>query len=162
MRLMTECRVRNAIFAAVFLSAVGCTSMSPPAAAPRVEITGLSLIETSDAGQRFIVSLALENPNGEPLVFRSVEFRIRLSGEGFIDGVSRAPILLQANGSETVRVDVRTEFVSSVSRLLAYQQGPGSTIPYSLEGELALDTRPPRFISFTSNGSTPLIVPARQ
>jgi len=150
------------MYAIGFMVASACTSMPDAAETPSVQVTGLSLIEASDNSQRFIVSLLLENPNSVPMVFRGIEFNVRLSGEGFIEGGSQEPLLLSANGRKTMRIDVRSEFVSSVSRLISYLQGPESTIPYQLEGEFALDTRPPRFLSFEFEGRVPLLMSARQ
>jgi LEA14-like dessication related protein len=157
--------IRFGSLAAVFFcSALGiaCTTVPLSADTPAVEVDGITLLESTDAGQRFLVTLVLKNPNSDPLVFRSIEFDLRLAGEGFIEGRTSDVIIVDANGERTIRVDVRSEFVSSISRLAAYLQGPESTLPYQIDGDLMLDTRPPRTMRFDASGRTPLIIVVAQ
>jgi LEA14-like dessication related protein len=139
----------------------GCSSVPRAIDTPRIEVTSLTLIESRREFQRYLVSLAITNGNEFPIVLEGLEFYLRLTGEGFLEGERTEPMLLAAHATERFRVDVRTPFVSSVSRLMAYLQGPESAIPYELRGKFALDGRPPRSLSFESAGRTPLIVTAR-
>ena len=138
----------------------GCSSVPFSLDTPRIEITSLSLLDANADGQRFLVTLQLSNPNDFIVTIQGLSFNLRLVGEGFIDGQANEIVTLPANGESTVRVDLRSEFVSSVSRLMAYLQGPESTLPYDIQGELALDTRPPRYLRFEGTGRTPLLIVA--
>ncbi len=137
-----------------------CSSVPFSVDTPAVGIRSLSLLESTDESQRFLVELALANPNDFPISIQGIRFNLRVAGEGFIDGRTSNLVSIPANGELTVRVDVRSEFVSSVSRLMAYLRGPESTLPYEIEGELELDTRPPRYLRFDAEGSTPLLIVA--
>lgn len=161
---MRNCvRVRTVLRAFVLafpLAFAACSSAPYSLETPDVAVTGLTLLESNQSGQRYSIQLELTNPNDFGMSVRSIKFRLRIAGEGFIDAESGEPISLPASQSASLRVVAQTDFVSSVSRLMSYLQGPESTLPYDIAGELALDTRPPRFLRFSESGRTPLLITA--
>ena len=138
------------------LALAACSSVPRSVAPPEVELVGLSLLEATPDGQRFRVSLLLDNPNDIELPVQSIRFNARLGGEGILSGESLAPLDLPARGRETLRLEVQTDLVSSVSRLLALVQGPGDAVPYEINGRLTLSGRTARSLPFSQSGSVPL------
>lgn len=133
-----------------------CSSVPRTVAPPEVDLIGLSLLEATPDGQRFRVSLLLENPNDIPLPLQAIRFNARLGGEGILSGESLAPLELPARGRETLRLEIQTDLVSSVSRLLALVQGPGDGVPYEINGRVTLSGRTARSLPFSQSGSVPL------
>lgn len=127
---------------------------------PIVTVADIRLLPSAEGTRDFIVTLFVVNPNDEALELSHVDFMVRLGTEGFVEGRISNPPLLPASGQVRMRTQVGTEFVSSVSRLMAFVQGDQSTLPYEAEGDVVLNTRPPRSLPFTASGRTPLIMSA--
>jgi LEA14-like dessication related protein len=144
------------LLGAALLSLFGCSGVPRSVAAPEVQLVSLSLLEATADGQRCRVGLLLENPNDVALPIRSVQFNARLGGEGILSGESLVPLELPARGRETLRVEILTDLVSSVSRLLAVVQGPDDGLVYELYGRLMLAGRPERAMPFSTSGTVPL------
>ena len=142
--------------AALTALGIACSATPRTLQAPRVEVIGVAVLSPGAATSRFRVSLLVTNPNAEALPVEALRFSVRLAGEGVLNGDSRAPLTVAAQGQETVRVEVDGDLVSSLSRLLALVQGPQSTLPYEVFGSLTLDRRPPNMFPFNASGQVPL------
>ena len=127
--------------------------------APRVELIGVTVLQTSGTSQRFRANLSVRNPNVEPLPIAELRFSVRLAGEGLLTGELPAPIVLAAQEEQTLRIDVDSELVSSLSRLLAVQ-GPQSTLPYEIVGNIILDRRLRDAFPIAASGQVPLTMSA--
>ena len=66
---------------------------------------------------------------------------------------------MPARGSSSVDVEVFSNLVSSVSRLLTYVQGPANRLEYEVQGELSLNVPLREPIGFYHRGLVPLVVP---
>lgn len=151
-RLATRCSV---VIVLLMLSGA-CSSIPRQIAAPDLRVVALSLLDAGVDGQRFRVSLEVTNPNDFAVPVAELRFTLRLSGEGILNGLSEELRDLPARDSLTILVDVQTELVSSISRLLALAQGPDDAIAYEMNGQFALPTRAPRFLPFSVSGQVPL------
>ena len=136
-------------------------SAAPRLAAPTIRVVGLSLLDASAGRQRFRVGLIIDNQNTEPLPIKELKFTLRLAnGEGLLDGVLPAPIVIGALDRQTVRIEVTTELASSSSRLLSFVQGPANALPYEIYGRLTLDRRFARPMAFSAHGEVPFSMTA--
>jgi hypothetical protein len=104
----------------------GCAGASRSLLAPEVELVSLSLLGATRETQRFALTLLISNPNVEPVIAQDVRYSVRVAGEGYLDGSSGAPLVLDASGRQTLRVEIETDTVSSASRLVAVAQALGS------------------------------------
>jgi LEA14-like dessication related protein len=134
---------------------LGCSTLAGQQP-PVVQVVGLTLLEANSSGQRFRVRLSLENANAEPITVTGIKFRVRLGGEGYLDGQATRPTDIAAAASKALSVDVTSELVSSLSRLIAIVQGPAHTLPYDLDGELYLASRSRSPVPFHASGEVPL------
>lgn len=146
---------RAALLAAA-CAAAACSSIPRELAQPRVTMESLSLAEATVDHQRFVVVLRFDNPNPFDIPLDGLEFSARLSGQGVLIGESVEPATLPARGTETVRVEVTTEIVSSFESMLAVVRGPDNAIPYELNGTLMLASGFERRVGISASGAVPL------
>ena len=138
------------------LALTACNSLPRTTVAPSVRLVSLSLVEATADGQRFRLGLTLDNPNAYAVPIQSLRFNLRLGGQGIMTANSNAPLTLPALGTETLRLDVESDTVSSVSQLLALVQGPDDAIRYELNGRLVLASSMERTLPFSVSGVVPL------
>lgn len=141
------------------LVAAGCASVQGGVQTPAVRLTGLRLLEAGVASQRFELALDVANPNPIPLPIEDLSVSVRLGGAGVLDGRSAAPVVLPAEGTTTLRVEVTSDIVSSVSRLLALATGPDNELAYELNGRLTPSRRLSGPLPFGARGRVPLSLP---
>ena len=144
----------------VGLIAFGCANSPRSAEAPEVFVSTLRLLPASDGPGEVGITLLLRNPNDAPVELESIEYNIRLGSEGFLEGVVEDPGTVPALGDLRVRTTTSSEFISSVSRLISFLQGPESALPYEASGTIWLDTRPRRNLRFDREGRVPLAISA--
>ena len=138
---------------------VACAGAVKDYQAPRVELIGVTVLQGSGTSQRFRADLSVRNPNAEPLPIAELRFSVRLAGEGLLTGELPAPIVVAAQEEQTLRIDVDSELVSSLSRLLAVQ-GQQSTLPYEIVGNVILNRRLRDAYPIAGSGQVPLSMSA--
>ena len=142
------------------LVTAGCAGSPRGQAAPEVYVSMLRLLPEENGRRPFGVTLLLRNPNPDPVELRSVDFSIRLGPAGFLEGSIAAPAALPPLGDARLQTTVSSEFVASVSNLISFLQGPRNALPYTVEGTMRMDTRPPRDLRFEREGEVPLAISA--
>jgi hypothetical protein len=122
----------------------------------RISVQSLEPLASS-SGQRFRVALVIDNMDTEPVKIRGIEFKLRIADEGIIDGQT-PPLMIEALDQQTVMLDVGSEIISSLSRLLSFVQGPENLLPYEIYGKVTLDRRMIDPLSFSARGEVPLVM----
>jgi len=155
----------RAVVAAALLACIGvavsaCVSTPRSLVAPEVQLVGLSLLGVSADSQRFRVDLAVTNPNEVTIPIERLSFSVRLAGSGVMSGRSLSPFELASGESTTLQLEVTTNLVSSVSRLLSLLQGPADAIQYDLDGLVTLSRGLNPTFPFSRRGEVPLSMPA--
>jgi LEA14-like dessication related protein len=133
-----------------------CSSTARSIVPPRIQVVGLAALPATSDKQKFRVSLLIDNQGTEPLPIRELRFTLRLANEGILDGVSEVPLNVEALDRETLTLELDSDIVSSLSRLLAFVQGPANALPYEIYGDLTLDRRLPNVLPFSASGEVPL------
>ena len=126
---------------------------------PRVTVKSLEPLPSPAGETRFRITLFFDNMSTEPLKIRGIEFKLRLADQGILDGVAGA-MLLEALDQQTLTVEVSSEIVSSVSRLLSFAEGPDNTLAYELFGKLTLERFRTDPLAFSGQGRAPLVLPS--
>jgi hypothetical protein len=144
--------VAFAFFAALLAS---CAATPETLTPPRIEVVGLHALKSTAERQHFQVSLLIDNLNTEPLEIADIRFTLRLAGEGQLQGKS-GPVTVPALTRETIRLDVDSDIVSSLSRLLAVVQGPSNALPYEIYGNVISTRRFQKPMQFAFSGEVPL------
>lgn len=138
--------------------AIGCASAQRGLSAPRITVQTLEPLPSIGGQTRFRVNLLLDNLNTDPLRIRGIEFKLRLADQGIIDGSAVVPVTVEALDRHTVTLELGSEILSSLSRLMAFVQGPDNTLPYEIYGEVYLDRRGREPLRFSSSGQVPLVM----
>lgn len=124
-----------------------------PIVVPRITVQNV-LALSSATPQRFRVTLRIDNVNTEPLAIRRLDFKLRLADEGIVDGATTAPLTIAALDSQQLTLELSSDIISSLSRLLAFVQGPANTLPYEIYGRVTLSRM--KELPFSVSGQVPL------
>jgi hypothetical protein len=124
---------------------------------PRVTVQSLEPLPSSGTQQRFRVELLIDNMNTEPLRIRDIEFKLRLADQGIIDG-GTGPLTIEALDRLPVMLEVGSDIVSSLSRLLSFVQQPENTLPYEIYGTVKLERGFREPLSFGVHGQALLVM----
>jgi LEA14-like dessication related protein len=124
-----------------------------PIVVPRITVQNV-LALSSSTPQRFRVTLLIDNVNAEPLEIKRLDFKLRLAEEGIVDGVTTAPLTVAALDSQQLTLELSSDIISSLSRLLAFVQGPANTLHYDIYGRVTLNRR--KELPFATSGQAPL------
>ena len=84
--------------------------------------------------------------------------RVRIGREGIVDGESYAPMIVGALEQQNVTLELKSDIVSSLSRLQSFTRGPNRLLPYEIYGMVTLDRRPKSKgeVPFRASGDAPL------
>jgi LEA14-like dessication related protein len=144
------------------VGAIACAAAQRGVVAPRITVQSLESLPSSAGQTRFRVSLMVDNQNIEPMRIRGIEFKLRLADQGIIDGNAAVPLTIEALDRQTVTLELGSEIVSSLSRLMSFVQGPENALPYEIYGEVYLDRRSRQPLQFSARGEVPLTMTAER
>lgn len=144
------------------VAAIGCASAQRGLSAPRITVQSLEPLPSSGAQTRFRVRLLVDNQNTEPLKIRGIEFKLRLADQGIIDGSAAVPLTVEALDRQTVTLELGSEILSSLSRLMSFVQGPENALPYEIYGDVYLERRSRQPLPFSTQGQVPLVMSAER
>jgi hypothetical protein len=128
-------------------------------APPRVVVTSLEPLPMAGTENRFRAVVLIDNMNTEQLRLRGIEFKLRLADQGIVDGAIGA-LTIEPLHQETVTLELGSEIVSSLSRLMSFVQGPDNTLPYEIYGHVTFARGRLDPMSFTARGHVPLVLPS--
>ncbi len=150
-------RIVNALLALVVLAAAlpGSAAKRQPLVPPQITVQNIVAL-SSATPQRFRVTLLVDNVNTEPLSIRTLDFKLRLANEGIVDGRSSVALTVEALHQEHLTLELGSDIVSSLSRLMSFVQGPGNALPYEIYGRITLDRRMQKELPFAAKGVAPL------
>jgi LEA14-like dessication related protein len=111
------------------------------------------MLTTDMFAQKFRVRLKVENPNDIELKVTGLEYEILLMGDGFAEGNSSDRFLLPAKGEAEFDMNVSTNFVSSLGRLISRMNGGKlENIDYEIVGQVFVDKGMLKKIPFSDKG----------
>jgi LEA14-like dessication related protein len=142
---------------ALLCATVGCSSLGPKLETPRLMIVSVAMTSADIFSQQFLVRMNVQNPNDRELTVKGIDYRLFLEGDSFAEGVSNAGFVLPALGESEFDLTVRTNFVSSIGRLLTRLNGRDQ-VEYVIEGKVFTDLGMIRKIPFRESGSVKLNV----
>ncbi|MBC7984119.1 MAG: LEA type 2 family protein, partial [Candidatus Obscuribacterales bacterium] len=134
--------VLNRMGAVVTLALVmsACASFTSKLATPKLSLVTASMVSGDVFSQTFRVRIHVDNPNATALPIKQIEYELFLEGDSFAEGTAAAPFVVPALGSTEFDLTMRTNFVSSIARLLSRLNGSNkNTVQYGFIGKLTAD-----------------------
>lgn len=153
MKLSAALRVLAVLTSVMGMAA--CSSMGPKLQAPRLTIVSAAMTSGDIFSQNFVVRLNVQNPNDRELPIKAIEYQLFLQGDSFAEGTNSRAFTIPANDETEFDMTVRTNFVSSLGRLLTRLNGK-TRVEYVFEGKVRLDSGMLRTIPFQESGSVDL------
>lgn len=142
---------------ALLCATVGCSSLGPKIEAPRLMIVSVSMTSADMFSQQFLLRMSVQNPNDRELTVKGIDYQLFLEGDSFAEGVTNAGFVLPALGETEFDMTVRTNFVSSLGRLLSRLNGRDQ-VQYLIEGKVFTSLGMIRKIPFRESGTVKLNV----
>ena len=144
----------RAMFVALFATLASCSTLGPKFVAPQVSLVGIQIMSADMFAQQFMVRVKVENPNDLEVAVSGLEYEIFLMGDSFAEGASESSFVLPAKGEAEFDMIVKTNFVSSLGRLVS-RTGGGKleNVPYQITGKLMLEKGVMRTIPFSHAGT---------
>ncbi len=139
----------------IALVVAGCAASPPSIAIPRIQATQLAPLQAGASGQRYRLSLLVDNQNPEPLPIKEVRFTMRITGQGVITARHAMLVTVEALDRQTLQVEVDGDVLPSLSQLRA-AAAPGNTLPYEIYGNITLDRAFQNTLPFTATGAVTL------
>jgi LEA14-like dessication related protein len=140
---------------ALLAATVGCSSLGSKIETPRLMIVSVSVTSADMFSQQFLVRMSVQNPNDRELAVKGIDYQLFLEGDSFAEGVSNAPFVLPPLGDTEFDLTVRTNFVSSLGRLLSRLNGRDE-VQYLIEGKVFTDLGMFSKIPFRESGTVKL------
>ena len=144
----------RATFVALLVTMASCSSLGPKLVAPQVSLVGIQIMSADMFAQQFMVRVKVENPNDLEIAVSGIEYEIFLMGDSFAEGVSDSSFMLPAKGEAEFDMIVKTNFVSSLGRLVSRTSGGKlEDVPYQVTGKLVLEKGIMRTFPFSRAGT---------
>jgi hypothetical protein len=139
------------------MTLLGCSS-NGGVVPPRIALQNLEALPSNVGPQRFRAGLVIDNPNPDPILVYNLEFQLRIADQGILDGAfaSATPLTVEALDRRTITLEIRSDIISSVSRLLSFVQGPENALPYEMFGRITLERARNEPVTFGNSGEVPL------
>jgi LEA14-like dessication related protein len=147
-------KVVRAALAAVLISLAGC-ALTPKLEAPQLTLVSVSMTSADIFNQQFMVRMHVQNPNDRDIPVNGLDYELFLEGDSFAEGVTTKAFVIPAMGETEFDLPIRTNFVSSLGRLVSRLQGR-KQVQYVLEGKVLTDIGMFNKIPFRESGSVDL------
>jgi LEA14-like dessication related protein len=152
MMLLVASRIAVAL-ACVFLAS--CSAFAPKIEAPRLSLISIGMMSADIFNQQFRVRMHVQNPNDRDIPVNGLDYELFLEGDSFAEGVSNQAFVIPAMGETEFDLTVRTNFVSSIGRLVSRLNGR-TQVNYVLEGKVLTDIGMFNKVPFRESGSVDL------
>ncbi len=125
--------------------------------APKLSIINVGMVSADVFSQQFKIRLHVRNPNDRELPIRGIDYKLYLQGDSFAEGSSNEPFIVPALGEAEFDTVVRTNFMSSVGRMLnKLDSKDNGKVQYAFSGTVMLSKGIVRKIPFTDQGMVDL------
>lgn len=153
MQVMTWRTLPGLLAVVLALFASGCAGLGPKLETPRLSVVKVGMVSADIFSQQFRVRMRVQNPNDRELPIKGLDYQLFLEGDSFAEGVTEAPFTVPALGETEFDMTVRTNFVSSIGRLLSRLENKDSPqVEYVISGKVFVDLPFVRSIPFRDGG----------
>jgi LEA14-like dessication related protein len=139
----------------IALLALSACAFAPKLEKPRLNLVSVQMTSADMFNQQFIVRMNVQNPNDRDLPVNGIDYKIFLEGDSFAEGTSNVPFVIPAMGEKEFDLPVRTNFISSLGRLLSRMNGKRE-VRYQIEGTVMTKIGMFHKVPFSESGSVDL------
>jgi len=152
MRPLFRFLVLSIALVSIFGQLVACSTipLSKPLS-PNVTVAGVRPIKLSLTSQTIGLTLRVENPNGFDLPMQSLTFNARFAGKQFAQGNSVDKVVIPANGTALLDVEVKTGLGKLATQLRSMLNDNNTELNYDVTGLVKLSNWP-KAIPFNVEG----------
>ena len=125
--------LRTVTLLGLLLVLQSCSLFGPKLTVPRLKVVSIGMLSADLFSQQFRVRMNVLNPNDRELPIKGLDYKLFLQGDSFAEGATDAPFVIPALGESEFEMTVRTNFVSSIGRLVQRLNGK-SKVDYVIEG----------------------------
>jgi LEA14-like dessication related protein len=133
-----------------------CSAFAPKIETPRLSVISVGMMSADIFNQQFRVRMHVQNPNDRDIPVNGLDYKLFLEGDSFAEGVSNQAFVIPALGETEFDLTVRTNFVSSIGRLVSRLNGR-TQVNYVLEGKVLTDIGMFNKVPFRESGSVDLL-----
>jgi LEA14-like dessication related protein len=134
----------------------GCSLFVPKITTPNLSVVKVSMLSADLFNQKFLVRVHVDNPNDRELPIKGIDYELFLQGDSFAEGITNAAFVVPARGETEFDMTVRTNFISSIGRLLSRLESGATKVEYAFNGKVMVDSFLVRDLPFTQSGSVDL------
>ena len=126
---------------------------------PKLSVVSVGMVSADVFSQQFRIRLHVSNPNDRDLPIKGIEYKLFLQGDSFAEGLSNQPFLVPALGEAEFDTVVRTNFMSSIGRMLSkLNSSDDGKVQYAFIGTVLLSKGVLRKIPFSEQGMVDLSI----
>jgi LEA14-like dessication related protein len=126
---------------------------------PKLSVVSVGMVSADVFSQQFRIRLHVSNPNDRDLPIKGIEYKLFLQGDSFAEGLSNQPFLVPALGEAEFDTVVRTNFMSSIGRMLSkLNSSDDGKVQYAFVGTVLLSKGVLRKIPFSEQGMVDLSI----
>ncbi len=126
---------------------------------PKLSVVSVGMVSADVFSQQFRIRLHVSNPNDRDLPIKGIEYKLFLQGDNFAEGLSNQPFLVPALGEAEFDTVVRTNFMSSIGRMLSkLNSSDDGKVQYAFVGTVLLSKGVLRKIPFSEQGMVDLSI----
>lgn len=125
--------------------------------APKLSVVTVGMVSADVFSQQFRIRLHVRNPNKIELPIKGIEYQLFLQGDRFAEGITEQSFVVPAMGEAEFDTIIKTNFVSSIGRLLSkLNTSDQGKIQYAFEGSVLLSKGIVRKFPFSEQGMVEL------
>ena len=145
----------RACIVVALMTVAACSAFGPKLEVPRLSLVSVAMTSADIFNQQFVVRVHVQNPNDRELPVTGIDYELFLEGDAFAEGVSNQPFTVPALGETEFDMTIRTNFVSSLGRLVSRLNGR-EQVSYAVEGKVFADVGMVKKIPFRESGTVNL------
>ena len=126
---------------------------------PKLSVVSVGMVSADVFSQQFRIRLHVSNPNDRDLPIKGIEYKLFLQGDSFAEGLSNQPFMVPALGEAEFDTVVRTNFMSSIGRMLSkLNSSDDGKVQYAFVGTVLMSKGVLRKIPFSEQGMVDLSI----
>jgi len=120
----------------LLVSLFACSGLSKP---PEISLAGVELVGFGLVEQRFVLSLAIRNPNDVDLSVSALNFELELDAKPFAKGASEKPLVVTRHGEAVLEV-ISVSRLTNVLKLMSDARKEGrERLAFRIYGSAEVD-----------------------